>query len=40
MQKKLIIFDRDGTLNKDTEGYIHDKSKCELFDDVYSFSLP
>ncbi len=37
MQKKLIIFDRDGTLNKDIDGYIHDKSKCELFDDVYSF---
>ncbi len=37
MKKKLIIFDRDGTLNKDPKGYTHDKSQCELFDDVYSF---
>ena len=37
MKKKLIIFDRDGTLNKDPYGYIYDKSKCELFEDVLSF---
>ena len=37
MQKKLIIFDRDNTLNLDETGYIHDKSKCKLFDDVYDF---
>ena len=37
MQKKLIIFDRDNTLNIDRFGYSHIKSKCELFEDVYDF---
>ncbi len=37
MQKRLIIFDRDNTLNLDNFGYIHDKSQCRLFDDVYEF---
>ena len=37
MKKKLIIFDRDGTLNKDPKGYTHNKSQCELFEDVYRF---
>ena len=37
MRKKLIIFDRDNTLNLDELGYMHDKSKCILFDDVYDF---
>ena len=37
MRKKLIIFDRDNTLNYDKEGYIHDKTACILFDDVYEF---
>jgi len=37
MRKKLIIFDRDNTLNYDKEGYIHVKTACILFDDVYEF---
>jgi len=37
MKKKLIIFDRDNTLNYDNSGYMHDKSACILFDDVYEF---
>ena len=37
MKKKLIIFDRDNTLNYDKKGYIHDKTECILFDDVYEF---
>ena len=36
MRKKLIILDRDNTLNNDA-GYSHDKSKCILFEDVYDF---
>ena len=36
MPKKLIIFDRDGTLNID-KGYTHNKSQCILYDDVYKF---
>ena len=37
MKKKLIILDRDNTLNLDLEGYTNDKTKCKLFDDVYEF---
>ena len=37
MRKKLIIFDRDNTLNYDIYGYTHNKSACILFDDVYEF---
>ena len=37
MRKKLIIFDRDNTLNIDTSGYSHCKSSCKLFNDVYDF---
>jgi len=37
MRKKLIIFDRDNTLNIDSFGYAHDKTKCILFEDVYDF---
>ena len=37
MQKKIIIFDRDNTLNIDEFGYVHNKTKCELFEDVYDF---
>ena len=33
--KKLLILDRDGTLNKDHNGYSHDMRSCSLFDDVY-----
>lgn len=37
MRKKLIIFDRDNTLNIDKKGYSHNISQCVLFDDVYNF---
>lgn len=33
--KKLLILDRDGTLNKDEKGYCHDMRSCSLFADVY-----
>ena len=35
MKKKLIIFDRDGTLNSDEFGYAHLIKDCFLFEDVY-----
>lgn len=34
--KKLLILDRDGTLNKDKNGYSHDMKSCSLFVDVYN----
>lgn len=37
MSKKLIIFDRDGTLNFDENGYTHNKACCILYEDVYKF---
>ena len=37
MSKKLIIFDRDGTINLDPYGYTHIKSQCKVYDDVLSF---
>ena len=37
MYKKLIIFDRDGTINLDTNGYSHIKSQCKIYEDVFSF---
>lgn len=37
MSKKLIIFDRDGTINIDLNGYTHDKSQCKIYEDVFSF---
>ena len=37
MAKKLIIFDRDGTINLDPNGYTHLKSQCKIYDDVFSF---
>ncbi len=37
MYKKLIIFDRDGTINLDSKGYSHIKSECKIYEDVYSF---
>lgn len=37
MPKRLIIFDRDGTLNFDQNGYTHNKADCILYDDVYKF---
>ena len=33
--KKLLILDRDGTINKDQNGYSHDMRSCSLFADVY-----
>lgn len=33
--KKLLILDRDGTINKDQNGYSHDMRFCYLFEDVY-----
>ncbi len=33
--KKLLILDRDGTINKDKYGYSYDMRSCSLFDDVY-----
>ena len=33
--KKLLILDRDGTINKDPDGYSHDMRSCSLFEDVY-----
>ena len=33
--KKLLILDRDGTINKDKCGYSHDMRSCSLFADVY-----
>ena len=33
--KKLIIFDRDGTLNYDCNSYTHRITDCRLFEDVY-----
>ena len=33
--KKLLILDRDGTINKDPNGYSHDMRSCSLFEDVY-----
>ena len=35
MRKKLLILDRDGTLNLDIDGYSHNIRSCFLFDDVY-----
>ncbi len=35
MKKKLLILDRDGTLNLDNEGYSYNIRSCILFDDVY-----
>lgn len=35
MNKKLLILDRDGTLNIDEEGYSYSIRSCILFDDVY-----
>ena len=37
MSKKLIIFDRDGTINLDPYGYTHIKSQCKIYDDVFRF---
>lgn len=37
MCKKLIMFDRDGTINMDSEGYSHNKSQCKIYEDVFSF---
>ena len=37
MSKKLIIFDRDGTINFDSKGYSHNKSQCKIYEDVLSF---
>ena len=34
--KKLLILDRDGTLNEDKNGYSHDMRSCSLFGDVYN----
>ncbi len=34
--KKLLILDRDGTLNRDKYGYSHDIRSCNLFLDVYN----
>ena len=36
--KKLLILDRDGTINKDPDGYSHDMRSCSLFADVYKLS--
>ena len=37
MSKKLIIFDRDGTINLDSKGYTYLKSECNLYEDVFGF---
>ena len=34
---KLIILDRDGTINLDINGYTHDIKDCNLFEDVIKF---
>ena len=34
--KKLLILDRDGTINKDEFGYSYDMRSCSLFEDVYN----
>ena len=33
--KKLLILDRDGTINKDSKGYSYNMRSCSLFTDVY-----